>query len=240
MKPSQGPPEEESVPHQLQEKEPAPETLIKEGQTGIHAHVEAAGAVEEQRTLTPEQIERLVWTIKVRFDRNNRKLPTLHPDVEWSQVEESLHARPDLMWSLSKMEETGGKVDVIGEDADNFLFGDTSSESPSERRNVTFDRKAEEYVRGAGEPVNGNATDLVRDWEVDFMDEEQYRALQTKGTFDSNTQSWLKTLPDISATGDAICGFRYAEDVFLVPYNARYHGEHWGFRCVLRVPKVKA
>lgn len=201
-----------------------------------HTRVKGAAQVQEKRELEPAQIEQLVGQLKANFTSNGKEFPQLHPNVKWAEVEASLRAQPKMMWSLSKMEETGGKVDVTGEDDSSFLFVDTSKESPDGRRNVVFDKKAEGYSTAG--TFNGNADDRVKEWGVDFMDIAQYRAMQEHGDFDARTWSWLKTPAYIRATGCALRGDRDGADVRVHPLlNACDHSGDRGFRCALRVPK---
>lgn len=199
------------------------QTELAQVRSGIHedthARVETAAPVDAQRReLKPAQIEQIVRTITENFSGNSRELPKLHPNIQWADVEIALRANPTLLFGLFKMEETGGVVDVIEEDDGSFLFGDTSRESPEGRRNVVFDRAAEDYLREyfPQERCNGNAADRVQEWGVDFMDGTQYRTMQEQDNrFDAETLSWLKTLSDMREAGYALDGNRYGGYVTL-------------------------
>lgn len=206
-----------------------------------HTCAKAAAQPAEKRELSPSQIEVFIEHLKHNFEWNAEHFPALHPNVEWEQVEESLRARPDLMWSLFKMADTGGIVDVIGENADKFLFGDTAMESPAERRNTAFDREAEERLRqrSPDEQFNGNAADLVEAWGVEFMSEAQYRALQKIISLDVNTMSFLKTPYLVREAGDALSGDCSGGHVLVRRVTVHSHQKIRGFRCVVSVPKVK-
>lgn len=208
-------------------------------QDETHSRVEAAGKVQEKRELEPAQVEQLMEQLKSNFTNNGREFPKLHPNAKWAEVEASLRAQPEMMWSLSKMEETGGRVDVIGEDDGGFLFGDTSRESPDGRRNVVYDRKAEDDLKRLypDETCNGNAEDTAASWGVELESEEQYRALQGKVPLDARTWSWLKTPQDIRDVGLALYGFRDGEYVGVDRFHAFDRGDGGGFRCALRVKK---
>lgn len=186
-----------------------------------HTRVEGAAQVQGKRELEPAQIEQLVATLKANFTANGKEFPKLHQSVQWTEVEASLRAQPEVMWSLSKMEETGGKVDVTGEDDNSFLFEDTSKESPADRRNVVYDV----------------AEKTAEQWGVDLEDPEQYRALQDKIPLDSNTWSWLKTPPHTRKAGYALNGSRFGADVCVLQSDAYFHSVYGGFRCALRVLK---
>ena len=50
--------------------------------------------------------------LKARFSEHQE----LHPDLEWSEVEQRLREAPDAIAVLQKMEESGGEPDTIGYD----------------------------------------------------------------------------------------------------------------------------
>src|SRR4030065_402893 len=92
------------------------------------------------KELLPEQREDLLNTLMVRFGKN------MHPDkgIEWTKVEAKLKANPQKLWSLYKMEETGGEPGVVAYDKvrDEYIFYDCSIESPKGRRSVCYDQEA--------------------------------------------------------------------------------------------------
>ncbi len=188
------------------------------------------------KELSPELQQTLLTTLKSRFTTNSK----LHPNTNWADVERALLASPETLWSLQKLEETGGEPDVFLDEEDAFVFGDTSSESPSGRRNVVFDKEAEDLERKNNPQAvfNGNAADKVQEWNVDFMDELQYRGLQKFKQLDRNTWSWLKTPQDIRKAGDALVGDRGNFGVNVNQGSALRHRGNFGFRCALRVKKV--
>jgi hypothetical protein len=70
---------------------------------------------------------------------------------------------------------------------------------------------------------------------VDLLTEEQYRVLQTLGTFDLKTSSWVKTPPNIRQLGGALfCDRRY-DTVFVYHNGAESYYAGRGFRGSLRV-----
>jgi len=76
---------------------------------------------------------------------------------------------------------------------------------------------------------------MAAEMGIELLTEGEYRALQTLGTFDAKTSSWLKTPPDIRALGGAIFGdYRYGQ-VFVYHNGAQsYYGAR-AFRGALRV-----
>ncbi|MBN1537264.1 MAG: DUF4256 domain-containing protein [Anaerolineales bacterium] len=132
------------------------------------------------------------------------------------------------------MERTGGEPDVIGfdEKTGEYLFVDCSAESPAKRRNVCYDREAPES-RKENQPEN-NALDMAAAMGIELLTEEQYRALQTLGNFDTKTSSWVITPPEIRKLGGALfCDRRY-NHVFVYHNGASSYYSARGFRGSLR------
>lgn len=70
---------------------------------------------------------------------------------------------------------------------------------------------------------------------IELLTEEQYRALQQLGNFDTKTSSWLKTPSEIRKLGGAIfADFRYGQ-VFVYHNGAESYYAVRGFRGQLRV-----
>ena len=178
---------------------------------------------KEKRELTPEQADRLVSTLRSRFELPENK--NLRKTLDWADAEKSLRANPEALFSLQKLEETGGEPQVIGIDGDEFVFEDRSAESPSGRTNKNFD-EADAQRKEFGPNVK-------------FQSPDSYRAMQETGKFDLKTWSWLETDPEKrERTGNAMYGRR---DVVGVGVRERYAGNHipgFGWRASLRVKKA--
>jgi hypothetical protein len=70
---------------------------------------------------------------------------------------------------------------------------------------------------------------------IELLTEEEYRALQELGKFDTKTSSWLKTPPGIRKLGGAIFGdFRYGQ-VFIYHNGVESYYAVRGFRGALQV-----
>lgn len=185
----------------------------------------------DPKQLLPEQREELLKTLKARFEKNMDR----HPGLEWAKVQVRLEANPEKLWSLSEMERTGGEPDIIGYDekTGEYIFCDCSAESPKGRRNVCYDREALES-RKEFKP-NDAAVEMAAAMGIELLTEEQYRALQQLGKFDTKTSSWLKTPAEIRRLGGAIFGDRRYDHVFVYHNGAEsYYGAR-GFRGSLRV-----
>ena len=144
-------------------------------------------------------------------------------------------ANPEKLWSLNEMERTGGEPDVVGldEKTGEYIFYDCSAESPTDRRNVCYDREALD-ARKEHKPKD-SAQDMAAAMGIALLTEEQYRTLQTLGNFDIKTSSWLKTPPEIRKHGGAIFGDRRYDHVFVYHNGADFYYGARGFRGSLSV-----
>ena len=182
-------------------------------------------------TITKEQIDILIQTLKNRFEKNRRR----HPDINWEKVQEKLESNADKLWTLNEMERTGGEPDVVGYDifTDQFIFFDCAEESPKGRRSICYDREGLES-RKEFKPEN-NAIDMCNEMGVEILDEDQYRFLQTLGKFDLKTSSWIKTPDAVRKLGGALfMDYRFGR-VFVYHNGAQsYYGAR-AFRGSVRV-----
>jgi len=181
--------------------------------------------------MNTKQREELLGALKARFESNVNR----HKDLEWAKVQAKLEANPEKLWSLNEMESTGGEPDVVGYDekTGEYIFYDCSAESPKGRRNVCYDREALES-RKEHKPEN-NAMDTATAMGIEILTEEQYRALQKLGNFDTKTSSWLKTPAAIRKLGGAIFADRRYDHVFVYHNGAESYYGGRGFRGWLRV-----
>ena len=178
-----------------------------------------------KKKLSTEQREELLRTLKARFEKNMSR----HKGLEWTQVQARLQSNTEKLWSLNEMERTGGEPDVVGHDkkTGEYIFYDCAAESPTDRRNICYDREALESRK------EFKPKDTAMDIEV--LTEEQYREFQKLGKFDTKTSSWLKTPAEIRKLGGAIFADRRYDHVFVYHNGASsYYGVR-GFRGSLRV-----
>src|SRR5579871_6015931 len=98
-------------------------------------------SLKTAKELSLRQREELLRALQARFAKNMNR----HKVVPWAHVNSKLQANPEKLWSLSEMERTGGEPDVVGHDhkTGECIFFDCSSETPSGRRNVCYDREAQ-------------------------------------------------------------------------------------------------
>ncbi|MDX2174428.1 MAG: DUF4256 domain-containing protein [Bacteroidota bacterium] len=184
-----------------------------------------------KKEISLKQRDELLNTLKTRFEKNMNR----HKGIEWVKVQAKLEANPEKLWSLNEMEKTGGEPDVISYDKkdDKYTFCDCSTESPSGRRSVCYDKEALDK-RKENKPKN-SAMNMASEMGIELLSEEQYRELQKLGNFDLKTSSWVITPVDIRKLGGAVfCDRRY-NTVFVYHNGAESYYAARGFRGLLKV-----
>jgi hypothetical protein len=178
-----------------------------------------------------QEQQELLRTLEARFDKNAHR----HRGIAWHEVQTRLEGSPAALRSLRDMESTGGEPDVIGHDNESgmYTYCDCSLESPAGRRSVCYDREAL-ASRKEHKPRN-SAVDMAAAMGIDLLTEEQYRALQMLGEFDTKTSSWISTPPELRKLGGALfCDRRYGK-VFVYHNGAQSYYAARGFRGALHV-----
>ena len=185
----------------------------------------------KKKALSPEQRKELLGAVKARFEKNKNR----HKGLEWAKIQTKLEANAGKLWSLYEMERTGGEPDVVDQDkkTGEYIFCDCSAETPKGRRNVCYDRDAQE-ARKEFKPEN-NAMDVAAAMGIELLTEEQYRELQKLGNFDTKTSSWVKTPSDIRKLGGALFADRRYDTVFVYHNGASSYFGSRAFRGLLRV-----
>lgn len=181
--------------------------------------------------LPEEEKEKLLDILQQRFQKYKER----HPNIIWQEVAERLEAFPEKLWSLHQMESTGGEPDVLETVTKNggFTFYDCAPETPSGRRSLCYDREAWE-ARKEAKPKS-NVIDMATAMGIDLLTEDQYTFLQSKGSFDQKTSSWLRTPDEIRKKGGAIFGdFRFGR-IFIYHNGAQSYYAARGFRGILKV-----
>ncbi len=181
--------------------------------------------------LSAEEQKELLKTLKTRFEKNMNR----HKGIEWAKVKAKLEANADKLWTLNQMEKTGGEPDVINFDkkTGEYIFCDCSAESPAGRRSFCYDHEALNK-RKEHKPKN-SAMNMATEMGVELLDEEQYRALQKLGNFDSKTSSWIKTPDSIRKLGGAIFADYRFGTVFVYHNGAESYYAGRAFRGMLKV-----
>src|SRR3989344_6402568 len=181
----------------------------------------SAGSKKE---LSSKQQEELLKILKERFEKHKNR----HKEVVWEKVQSKLEANASKLWSLGEMERTCGEPDVVVTEKGEFLFYDCSPQTPKGRTSLCYDREALN-ARKEHKPKN-SALDLASEMGIEMLGEDEYRALQKLGKFDTTTSSWIKTPHEIRKLGGALyCDFRY-DQVFVYHNGAQSYYAVRGFR----------
>ena len=178
-----------------------------------------------------KQRDEVLEALKDRFEKN----PQRHKGIAWSDVEARLASNGDALKALHAMEASGGEPDVIGEDkkTGQVVFCDCAAQSPSGRRSICYDREALD-ARKEHKPKN-SAVEMAAAMGIELLTEDEYRALQQLGEFDTKTSSWIRTPSDVRSLGGALfCDRRYGK-VFVYHNGAESYYAARGFRGSLRV-----
>jgi hypothetical protein len=181
--------------------------------------------------MKPQERDRLLRSLESRFEKNTNR----HKGIAWEKVLARVESAPTALIALSQMETSGGEPDVIGQDdaTGQFIFCDCSAESPLGRRSLCYDDEALN-ARKENKP-QGSAVQMAAAIGVEVLSEEQYRALQQLGEFDTKTSSWIATPEEVRSLGGALfCDRRYGR-VFVYHNGAQSYYAARSFRGLLRV-----
>ncbi len=184
-----------------------------------------------KKSISKENAAALLDVLKTRFEKNMHR----HKGIEWKNLLTKFEANAEKLWSLNEMEKTGGEPDVVEFDKKSceYIFYDCSLETPAGRRSICYDYEGQES-RKEHKPAT-NAIDMATAMGIELLTEEQYRALQQLGKFDTKTSSWLNTPANIRKLGGAIfADYRYGT-VFVYHNGAQSYYGGRGFRGLLRV-----
>lgn len=187
--------------------------------------------ISNKEELSPKQREALLKTLEARFGENMKR----HKGLAWSKVKARLESQAAKLWSLNKMEETGGAPDVVGQDKKTgaYIFFDCSEQTPTGRTSLCYDNEALE-ARKEHKPKD-SAVGMATAMGVELLTEEEYLELQKLGEFDTKRSSWIKTPTEIRKLGGALyCDRRYGR-VFVGHNGAESYYSGRGFRGSLKV-----
>lgn len=193
------------------------------------------GATRSRMTLMPKlspaQQETFLKTLEDRFEKHMER----HKGVSWETVRKKVESNAGALVTLWKMEETGGEPDVVILDkkSKDVVFVDCAAQSPKGRRSCCYDRAAR--VTRKEHPPKTSALEMAKDLGIAILDEQQYRALQECGEFDTTTSSWIDTPQAVRKHGGGLfCDRRY-QHVFTYHNGADSYYAARGFRGMLRV-----
>lgn len=188
--------------------------------------------------LSAEQQSEIMINLKYRFE--NRKLRSVQ-EVLWEDLQKKLEENPEKLWCLNEMDKTGGEPNLIkyNQETDEYVFYDTSPETPSGRVNCVYNSQGEENLSKdfANEMYSGNAISMAALMGVNILTEIEYRELQLYGEFDTTTWSWIRvTDHQRSNSGETFFAELDAEGFVCVrKAEPHYFSFFWGFRASLRV-----
>lgn len=177
------------------------------------------------------EVVALLGILKMRFEKNMHR----HKSLNWADIEDQLQQKPEKLWSLNQMEDTGGEPDVVSLDSKSseIIFYDCVVETPKGRRSLCYDRAALD-ARKEHKPQN-NAVEVAEAIGIELLTEEEYRQLQSIEQFDLKTSSWVKTPEEVRKLGGAIfCDSRYGR-VFTYHNGAQSYYATRGFRGRLKI-----
>lgn len=173
----------------------------------------------------------LLQVLQARFEQH----PQRHAGMAWADVAARLATVPARLAVLQAMQDSGGEPDVVGLDAATreLLWVDCCAESPAGRRSLCYDAPA--LAGRKAHPPAGSAVERAAAMGLSLLDEDQYRALQALGEFDTKTSSWLATPAELRALGGALFGDRRYGRVFTYHNGADAYYAARGFRGLARV-----
>ena len=184
-----------------------------------------------KKELSVEQQNELLSTLETRFTKNMKR----HKDLSWDAVKKKLEARPEKLWSLYQMEETGGEPDVVAFDdkTKEFIFFDCAAETPKGRRSICYDQDALD-ARKENKPKH-SAVGMAEEMGIKMLSEEEYIKLQQLGHFDQKTSSWIATPEEIRELDGSLFGdYRFGRVFFYHNGSSSYYAGR-GFRGSLIV-----
>ena len=77
-------------------------------------------AKQIKKEISKKEQEELFKILEQRFEKNQKR----HKNISWSSVKIKLENQIDKLWSLHKMEDSGGEPDVVAYDkkTDEYIF----------------------------------------------------------------------------------------------------------------------
>lgn len=147
--------------------------------------------------------------LEIRF----KQTENLHGSKDWHRIKLAMLNNNNALKSLELMEEYGHEPHVYEVNENGFKIGTLSKETPEKCRNMNYHESVQQ----------------AEEWGIELMNEEDYKAIQSKVPLDNETWSWLLTRKDILSIGNALDGTRYDNGVNVNPdyaYN-RYGNGAW-------------
>jgi len=205
----------------------AQQIISTRGKTGgATKDVPLAPEKKSEHELSPEKKEKLISAIRTRFEN-----PPSHYSKQFIEDRQKtraiienavLTAGDDILWTLNEMENSGGEVDCIGADSQNFYFADCSQESPTGRRGMTYD----------------DAEKKANEFGAEMCDFTFYKRIQGLMTVDNlKTSSWIKTEAGNKNKGCFLCGNRSGDEVRVNLLTLPPPSQFRGWRGIVKIPR---
>ena len=181
----------------------------------------------------PENIEqqrKLFLALEIRFAEPPKHYKRLKRprNIDFAEVKATLEANPTLIYSLARMEETGGCPDIIEVRKDFFTFADCCATIPEGRRNLYYHE----------------AVVAAKEFGVNMISWEAYDKMQQElGRFDSDNWCWIDSLESLKKDRTLLVGhdyydFPWAWLPFPIPIICYKKLPDLGWRGMLKVPRV--
>lgn len=181
--------------------------------------------------ITKEEKNIFISNLEKRFFKNIIR----HPNINWNEIQSCLQKNENIVNSIYYMEISGGEPDVvnIGDNEKNICFVDCSKESPKGRRSLCYDREA--LLSRKDYPPKNSVIDICKEYELQLLNENQYKNLQKIICVDTSTSSWIHTPKSIRDLGGAIfADYRYGQ-VFIYHNTAPSYYASRGFRAYVKL-----
>src|SRR5579885_1712205 len=133
--------------------------------------------------------------------------PARHPGLGWASVQTRLLSNARALKSLHELDSRG----------------------------VCYSPEGQKRREKEGLQPAGNVLDMAAAMGIELLTEEQYLELQKLGAFDTKSQSWLKTPPEILKLGGALFAERRFGRVFVGANTVPCFYRGRGFRGLRKV-----
>jgi len=171
-------------------------------------------------------MDKLLAVLEKRFNDNMHR----HKDVSWQDVKDKLNNK--VMGILQKMEDTGGKPDVIKYEGIVY-YVDFSKESPEQRRSLCYDEKAwQDRKKFKPESSVEKHADQMG---VKLINEPMYSYMQALEDFDLKTSSWIETPDSIRSLGGALNAEKRYQRTFIFHNGADSYYASRGYRGFIKL-----
>ncbi len=172
----------------------------------------------------------ILTIIKERFENNIER----HPNISWSDIEDSILKNNNVLDIIIKLENDGGEPDVISFPNGKIAFVDMVKESPN-RRSFCYDEDAR--IKRKKFPPENSAWGYARALGARLINEEEYIYIQSLDDLDLKSSSWIDTPDYIRNLGGALFGDKRYKRAFIYHNGADSYYSSRGFRLCVDIIK---